>query len=528
LRFICREIAAARRQTGSAARAAAHDRSSFKGREAGVSMPENVFFCRALDRLHDFGLIPSKIMNVIDSKSLEGDAGGKPGSAFPRPALGSTTARALVAVLALAAAWPSLEFRLAAARYLSLGAQAATIPAEPVARPAATAARIEQTGDRTKLIFELSAPVDSTAFVLAGPDRVIVDLPQTDFLLDPETGKPARGPHRKTGLAAAFRFGQLAPGKSRIVIDLRAPARVLRASCEKSDGRTSLVIELVKTSRADFRAAVQIARMRLGALALDKKDPKPRPASVKPVIMIDPGHGGIDRGAMVKGLVEKDLVFDFAKAVAAKLETDGRFKIVMTRDGDSFVPLSERVRMARDGNAALFVSIHADTLSDAADVSGATVYTVSDRASDAEAARVARKENQADAAAGLDKTEDASDVSGILFDLTRRETRAYSHYFAHTLVNYWRAAGRLNKNPQRSAGFRVLKAPDVPSVLLELGYLSNEKDGLELNSAQWRDKASSQVAEAIEAFFSARENTTAVIKTGADQAPAGTIPSGGE
>ena len=452
-----------------------------------------------------------------------------PESAFFCRASGSTTATALAVVFALAA-WRALEFPFPAARYLSLSAEAATVPAEPVARPAANAARIEQTGDHTKLIFELSTPVDSTAFVLDDPNRVIVDLPQIDFQLDPESGKRARGPHRKTGLIAAFRFGQLAQGKSRIVIDLRAPAQILRASCEKTDGdgHTSLVIELAKTSRADFRAAVQIARMKLGALAQTKKDQKPQPASVKPVIMIDPGHGGIDRGAMVKGLVEKDLVFDFAKALAAKLETDGRFKIVMTRDDDSFVPLSERVRMARDGNAALFVSIHADTLSEASDVSGATVYTVSDRASDAEAARVAQKENQADAAAGLDKTEDASDVSDILFDLTRRETRAYSHFFAHTLANYWRVAGRLNKNPQRSAGFRVLKAPDVPSVLLELGYLSNQKDSLALSSAEWRDKASSQVAAAIEAFFSARESTTAVIKTDPDQVPVGKIPSGGE
>ena len=455
-----------------------------------------------------------------------------PGCVFFYRAAGSTTAKVLAAVAAIAAAWPALQISIPATRYfsLSLRAEAAPVASEATEFPTANAVRIERTGDRTKLIFGLSTSVESTTFVLADPDRVIVDLPQTDFLLDPESGKPAHGPHRKTGLIAAFRFGQLAPGKSRIVIDLRAPARVLRAACEKSDGdgHTSLVIELAKTDRADFRAAVQIARMQLGALAQTKKDEKPQPASVKPIVMIDPGHGGIDRGAMVKGLVEKDLVFDFAKAVAAKLETDGRFKVVMTRDDDSFVTLSERVRMARDSNAALLVSIHADTLSDASDVSGATVYTVSDRASDAEAARVAQKENQADAAAGLDKTEDASDVSDILFDLTRRETRAYSHFFAHTLTNYWRVAGRLNKNPQRSAGFRVLKAPDVPSVLLELGYLSNKTDGQALSSEQWRDKASSQVAEAIEAFFSARESATTVIKTDPDQVPVGKIPTGGE
>ena len=449
-------------------------------------------------------------------------------SAFFCKAVGAATALALAAGMAvLAAGW--LTLLPPAGRYFGFRAHAATVQPEQGKHPAANAARIEQSGDRAKLIFELSAPLDATAFVLADPDRVIVDLPQTDFALDPETGKAAYPPHRKAGLIAAFRFGQLAPGKSRIVIELGAPARVVLAACDKldSDGHVRLVVELAKTDRRSFEAAVQTARIQLAALAQPKTAQKPEPELAKPVIMIDPGHGGIDHGAMVKGLIEKELVFDFAKAVAAKLDADGHFKVVMTRDDDSFVPLSERVRMARDGNAALFVSIHADTLSSAADVSGATVYTLSDRASDAEAARVAEKENQSDAAAGLDKTEDASDVSGILFDLTRRETRAYSQFFAHTLVNYWRVAGRLNKNPRRSAGFLVLKAPDVPSVLLELGYLSNEKDGLALASAQWRDKASSQVAEAIEAFFAARESGATVTKTDPDRAPVGKIPSAG-
>ncbi len=449
-------------------------------------------------------------------------------SAFFRKAVGAATALALAAGMAvLAAGW--LTLLRPAGRYFGFRAHAATVQPEQGKHPAANAARIEQSDDRAKLIFELSAPLDATAFVLADPDRVIVDLPQTDFALDPETGKAAYPPHRKAGLIAAFRFGQLAPGKSRIVIELGAPAQVVLAACDKSDsdGHVRFVVELAKTDRRSFEAAVQTARIQLAALAQPKTAQKPEPESAKPVIMIDPGHGGIDHGAMVKGLIEKELVFDFAKAVAAKLDADGRFKVVMTRDGDSFVPLSERVRMARDGNAALFVSIHADTLSSAADVSGATVYTLSDRASDAEAARVAEKENQSDAAAGLDKTEDASDVSGILFDLTRRETRAYSHFFAHTLVNYWRVAGRLNKNPRRSAGFLVLKAPDVPSVLLELGYLSNEKDGLALASAQWRDKASSQVADAIEAFFAARESGATVTKTDPDRVPVGKIPSAG-
>ena len=141
----------------------------------------------------------------------------------------------------------------------------------------------------------------------------------------------------------------------------------------------------------------------------------------------------------------------------------------MTRSDDVFVPLVGRVQIARDAKAALMVSIHADTLPETSDVSGATVYTVSDKASDAYAAKVAAKENAADAAAGGEGQGDTADVNDILFDLTRQETRAYSHVFARTLVNYWKVAGRLNKNPQRAAGFVVLKAPDVPSVLLELG-----------------------------------------------------------
>lgn len=436
--------------------------------------------------------------------------------------------KTLAAMTGLIFAGPTLNLVYLVACPIYLASQAAAATPEAEARPIITAARIEQGGDRTKLMFDLSAPLETTAFVLAEPDRVILDLPQTDFRLDPESGKMRPENQRKGGLIASYRFGQFAPGKSRIVIDLRSPARILRAGCEKNDGDgpVRLVIELAKTDRAEFRADVQRARAQLAALAQDKKPPKPEPVSAKPTIVIDPGHGGIDHGASVKGLVEKELVFDFAKAVAAKLQATERYRVVLTREDDSFVPLSERVRMAREGNAGLFVSIHADTLSDASDVSGATVYTVSDRASDAEAERVAQKENQADAAAGLDKIEEASDVSDILFDLTRRETRAYSHYFAHTLVNYWRVSAHLNKNPQRSAGFRVLKAPDVPSVLLELGYLSNPADGQALNSPQWRDTASSQVANAIEAFFATREKPATVVKTGTDQTSVAKIPPG--
>jgi N-acetylmuramoyl-L-alanine amidase len=444
---------------------------------------------------------------------------------FCRAARALTVLALPARITAVAAIW--LTLAPAAERFPGLRAYAASIAAEAPQRPVANTATVEQSGDRARLIFDLSAPIEASAFLLADPDRVVVDLPQTDFAFAPDTGRPRHSQHQKPDLIESFRFGQLEPGKSRVVIDLGGPARILRAGCERSetDGHTRLIIEVAKTDPGSFRSAVHAAREQLAAVTQSKKTQEPAPASAKPVVMIDPGHGGIDRGAAVRGLIEKELVFEFAKAVAAKLEADGRFSVIMTRQDDSFVSLPERVRMARDGNAALFVSIHADTLSDAADVSGATVYTLSDRASDAEAARVAEHENQSDAAAGLDNSEGSSEVSDILFDLTRRETRAYSHLFARTLTNYWRVAGRLNKNPRRSAGFRVLKAPDVPSVLLELGYLSNKTDGEALNSPQWRDKASSQVAAAIEAFFSARESSETMTKADSNPASAGKLPA---
>jgi N-acetylmuramoyl-L-alanine amidase len=420
---------------------------------------------------------------------------------------------------------------------VGLRTAALTVPEAPnqaVLPAVASAVTLENGFDRAKLTFDLSQPVAASAVVLSTPDRIVVDLPQVDFHLDPQAGAGAR-PGKASGLVASFRFGLFAPGKSRVVIDLAAPARILRAESEPTgDGKSNLVIELAKTDRAAFETAAHDAMMAAEAVAdeaaraaaTEAKDSADKNTG-KPLIVIDPGHGGIDSGAIVKGLVEKNIVFDFAKMLAGKLEASGRYKVVMTRDSDVFLALGERVRIARDSGAALFVSIHADTISDAASVSGATVYTNSEHATDAEAARTAEQENQADATAGVKENDETNGVSDILFDLTRQETRAYSHVFARTLVNYWKVAGRLNKNPQRAAGFMVLKAPDVPSVLIELGYLSNAKDAAALISAEWRDATSSRLAAAIDAYFAVREGrfetpppaATAAAATGLDATP---------
>jgi N-acetylmuramoyl-L-alanine amidase len=396
----------------------------------------------------------------------------------------------------------------------TIATQGPDVPAPSSA--VANSATLEQADDRARLVVTLSKAVDVAAFLLSSPDRAIIDLPEVDFTI-PQPPPPGRRSKRHrpernadVGLVASYRFGRLGPGRSRVILNLSAPARILRAASETADdGRSAqLVIELARTDAASFRAAVQSARAGMTG-GWPHTEPSPPPPSGKPIVVIDPGHGGIDSGAIVNGSIEKELVLGFAKSVATRLENDGKLTIVLTRQDDTFIPLSERVRMARDSDAGLFVSIHADTLAESTDVAGATVYTVSERASDSAAARLAEKENNADAAAGLDQGEDASEVSTILQDLTRRETRALSHVFARTLLTYWKVAGRLNKNPQRSAGFLVLKAPDVPSVLLELGYLTNQKDDLALSSAEWREAAAARVAEAITAYFVARENAVA-------------------
>ena len=412
----------------------------------------------------------------------------------------------------------------APARLAALAALACCMAGPAAADPAvAVAARIVAAGETARLEIDLSRGVGAVAFVLADPDRVVVDLPEVSFQIeasDSTQNRPAPGWQSLALVAArakapaaaalikAYRFGLLAPGKSRVVIDLAAPARIVRAASEKiaSGEPARLVVELARTDRASFALAVRAGGGETGL--------RPTVAGLaavagpgKPVVMLDPGHGGVDSGASSgAGVVEKGLVFDFARTLAAQLESSGRYRVVMTRSSDVFVALGDRVKLARDAHAALFVSLHADTLSDAAGVQGATIYTAADKASDAEAARLAEKENLADSAAGVASADDAAGVSDILADLTRRETRAYSHLFARTLVGLWQGAGHLNKNPQRAASFKVLRAPDVPSVLIELGYLSNAKDAADLASAPWREKYAGVAAAAIDRFFESRSS----------------------
>ncbi len=390
----------------------------------------------------------------------------------------------------------------------SFGAQSAAnveTVATAAKTPVAVAARLVDEGGKAKLTFDLSSPAEARAFSMADPDRIIVDAPEVNFQIDPAVGRAPQGGSLGP-IVKSFRFGLLAPGKSRIVIDLAAPARITRVATQpiaKDAEPARLQIELARCEPAAFAEAV---RESAPAAAPERETAAPAPSplasSGPPVIVLDPGHGGVDAGAIGPGgAVEKTIVFDFTRELAQKLEASGHYRVVMTRDGDEFVSLADRVKIARDVNAALLISIHADTLQAAAEVSGATVYTVADRASDAEAARIAERENAADRAAGVEQKQEAVGVADILFDLKRRETRAYAHLFSRGVVDEWRGVGRLNHNPERSAGFMVLKAPDFPSVLLELGYLSSKQDVKSMMSPEWRAKATTALASAIDRFF---------------------------
>jgi len=373
--------------------------------------------------------------------------------------------------------------------------------------PVASDVRVAGDSKQTRFILDLDRKIDIRTFVLANPYRVIVDIPQVTFNLPAGTG--ATG----SGLIKAFRYGLVMPGGSRIVFDLTGPAKVEKAYVlDAANGQPSrLVVEVTAVERSAFKASPAInEKLRPAIVDGDAavvtgtvNSPKP---DTRPVIVIDAGHGGVDNGTQAaSGENEKTLVLDFAKALRDRVEQGGKFRVVMTRDDDTFIPLGERVKIARTNMAALFVSIHADALPRReGDAQGATIYTLSDKASDAEAEKLAEAENKADAIAGVNLTEEPADVADILIDLTQRETRAFSNRFARTLANEMKSVARMHKHPLKSAGFKVLKAHDVPSVLVELGYVSNKDDLKLLVSESWRSRTVGSVAQAVDAFFGKR------------------------
>jgi N-acetylmuramoyl-L-alanine amidase len=382
------------------------------------------------------------------------------------------------------------------------GAGAAGVPAFGVPGdafkdfPVASAVRLGGDETQTRMVVDFNQKIDMRAFTLANPYRVIIDLPQVIFRLPPATGESSRG------LVKAFRYGLMMAGGSRIVVDLTRPARVEKSFVldAANDQPARLVLDLAAVDRDEFMRTIAIENRVREPAAVIKPQPK---SDARPIIVLDPGHGGIDNGTKAaSGETEKTIVLDFALLLRDKIEKAGKYHVVMTRSDDTFVALADRVQFARAQQAALFISIHADALPRGeGDAQGASVYTLSETASDSEAARLAETENRADVIAGVDLTSEPNDVADILIDLAQRETKTFSVQLARAVIDSMRTVTRMHKNSLKSAGFRVLKAPDIPSVLVELGYVSNRQDIKSLTSADWREHTADSIAQAIDRFF---------------------------
>jgi len=382
---------------------------------------------------------------------------------------------------------------------------AARLPAKSDPYPLATDVRVGGDDNQTRFVVDLSRKVDLAAFTLADPYRVVIDLPQVTFQL------PANAGERGRGLVKAFRFGMVMQGGSRIVIDTKGPVRVEKSFVlDATDAQPArLVIDLAGTDRETFLRNMQLDTRPHGITRRSEADPASAPPAKgdpRPLVVIDPGHGGIDNGTKAaSGEMEKTIVLETALLVRDKLEQSGKYRVAMTRTDDTFVPLSERVRFARSRQASLLISVHADALpKNEGEAQGATVYTLSETASDSEAARLADAENRADVIAGVDLTAEPNDVADILIDLAQRETKTFSLQFARALAGEMKKVARMHKHPMKSAGFKVLKAPDVPSVLVELGYVSTKDDLKQLMSGPWRSRTADSIVQAVDAFFTPR------------------------
>lgn len=402
--------------------------------------------------------------------------------------------------------WHKLPLNVFLTGFLAAGLMAATLAAAPAASAAqtrirATAVRVGSYNNAVRFVVELNRAVRFKVFTLADPYRVIVDLPRLDWRT--RSGRP----RRRSGLISTFRFGAFTRGSNRIVIDLRRPAVVVNAFILPPRGRTRtyrLVVDLRPTTRVAFLQNAR-PRKKLQRRHGTRRSPrKSRRGIALPVIVLDPGHGGIDPGTTGRrGTKEKHAMLRFARALRRQLLATGRYRVVMTRNADVFVRLRRRIQIARRARGDLFISLHADAIG-LKGFRGASVYTLSERASDREAAALARRENKADIIAGIDLRGESGEVRNILIDLARRETMNRSVRFARLLVASMRRRVRMVGRSHRFAGFAVLKAPDIPSVLVELGYLSNRADESLLRSASHHAKVARAMRRAIDRFLARR------------------------
>jgi N-acetylmuramoyl-L-alanine amidase len=357
----------------------------------------------------------------------------------------------------------------------------------------------------TRFLADVDGNTGFSASVLQDPYRVVVDLPNIAFDLAPGVGQ------QQVGLITQIRYGVIEKGKSRIVIDTKGPVLIRQSQFlpRKGKGKAKLVVDLVATTPEAFAETLRQDQA-LTTPETTASLPTDAPIAIRPaapkaghrkIIVLDAGHGGIDPGALSPSKTkEKDVVLAFAKALQNKLNASGRYDVRLTRDDDRFMPLADRVAFTRSAQADLFIAIHADTVRGQT-ARGTTLYTLSETASDEEAAALALKENRADVIAGVDLGGQIVEVADILIELVQRESKNHAVLFSQGALTELHPLTVMTGKPLRSGGFVVLKAPDVPSVLVELGYLSSLEDEKNLKDPRWQQKLAGGFARAIDNYF---------------------------
>jgi N-acetylmuramoyl-L-alanine amidase len=382
------------------------------------------------------------------------------------------------------------------------------------AEPSVSEVRISRHEGLTRISIGMSEAVQFRAYVLGAPYRIIVDLPPVDWRLGNEA-------QLNSPPITAWRFGGFSKDLMRIVFDLGRPMRIQKSFALPPNDKAQewrLVIDLEHIRKEEFDRILREQRGKLPDYTApdDAAREGQRARSDAPLVAIDPGHGGIDPGATGKGGTnEKDIVLLVARDLRERIWASGRYRVLMTRGADYYIALRQRFEIARSAGADVFISLHADS-SPLRATRGLSVYTLSTQASDAEAAALARRENRADIVAGVDISRNSGRVAGILIDLAQRQSLHNAQRLATTIVAALDGRVAMVPKPQRAAGFAVLKAPDVPSVLIEMGHLSNPKEEHQFRDPAYRSRLAEGLLHGIDRYFATKSKKTRPRRAGAE------------